>query len=791
MKLFVSDYTQNPQNVFYKTAAEIKGLEELKRAAARDHIAVEMKDGHREKNGFIAADCIMLDLDNTHSEDPAEWKTIGDVADAFPAVACYYIQSRNYMKIKKKTAKNGETTYYEAREKYHFYFPLSRTYTSYEEYERLMLTAAGLFPFFDLGAAKPAQFFYGVPKPAGDVIDGSMALDQYIAQQPASAVCEAVNAFTDKMRRGIYKSNPDITKAVRRLFNYFGLSAPLEQPKEQPGGRATDFEEYTRRYASQEALEIARAEQQRSVNWFTEFAQNHEIEIRRTYTISGPDHPEGLCFCVYWPWEAEHSMNGADNEAVVIIDLGGRLSFLCRHSHGGMYSWKDYRAYYENRDQDRLIAGWNQYAQQAAQSAPQTVSAAAGGESPAGTAQSPQNGAQAPTMEAGALPGLLTYSDAVSIFEAADDSTIELKSFPTFSKTAKIKRHDSVVIAADTGVGKSSLAINFLNDLNADYPCIYLNLEMDAIDVLRRLAAIHSGIEIDRIEGYKTDEKTAAAVNITLQAITGRKPLQVIQGAYMLETIEDIVSKSTEGRAEPTMVFIDHSLLVDTKSSTGGRYDRFTQISEGLRKMALRYNIVLFVLLQQNRAGKADENERPKNSSLKESGSWENDATQICFLWYDPDVRRKKLLLTKNRHGSGGEFPLNYWQKTQTYTEAAEGTPGAPPAGSTAPRKPSKRERQQQKLISAYNDAYIATFGQPTIRAMAEAADVTTSTIKSWIKEYGGCMVDGKPIDPAGIDAVVEYTDFVKLTPAENSENPFEKTEQGKPTAGQMKIERY
>lgn len=381
--------------------------------------------------------------------------------------------------------------------------------------------------------------------------------------------------------------------------------------------------------------------------------------------------------------------------------------------------------------------------------------------------------------ETGDPPGLLTYSDAVSIFEAADDSTIELKSFPTFSKTAKIKRHDSVVIAADTGVGKSSLAINFLNDLNADYPCIYLNLEMDAIDVLRRLAAIHSGIEIDRIEGYKNDEKTAAAVNITLQAITGRKPLQVIQGAYMLEDIEEIIKRSTKGRADPTMVFIDHSLLVDTKSSTGGRYDRFTQISEGLRKMALRYDVVLFVLLQQSRAGKADENERPKNSSLKESGSWENDATQICFLWYDPDARRKKLLLTKNRHGSGGEFALNYWQKTQTYTEAAEGAA----AGSPAPRKPSKRDRQKMKLISAYNDAYIATFGQPTLQAIADAAGVTTSTIKTWIKEYGGFMIDGKPVDPAGIDVVVEQQ-FVKLTPADDSENPFEGSEQAGPAAG-------
>lgn len=381
----------------------------------------------------------------------------------------------------------------------------------------------------------------------------------------------------------------------------------------------------------------------------------------------------------------------------------------------------------------------------------------------------------------GDLPGLLTYSDAVNIFETADDDIIEFKSFPTFGKTAKIKLHDSIVIAADTGVGKSSLAINFLNDLNPDYPCIYINLEMDAIDVLRRLTAIHSGIEIDRIEGYKNDEKTAAAVNISLQAITGRKPLQVIQGAYMLQDIEDIIRRSTKGRTEPTAVFIDHSLLVDTKNNTGGRYDRFTQISEGLRKMALRYDIILFVLLQQSRAGKSDENERPKNSSLKESGSWENDATQICFLWYDPDTKRKKLLLTKNRHGDGGEFTLNYWKKTQTYTEAAEGTPGAP-AGDTMPRKLSKRERQKQKLVRAYDDAYIATFGQPTIRAMAEAADVTTSTIKAWIKEHGGCLVNGKPQDPAGIDTVVEYTGFVKLTPADD--NPFDEPEQKGPAAG-------
>ena len=384
------------------------------------------------------------------------------------------------------------------------------------------------------------------------------------------------------------------------------------------------------------------------------------------------------------------------------------------------------------------------------------------------------------------LPGVLTYSAAVNIFETADNETIELKSFPTFSKTARIKKHDSIVIAADTGGGKSSLAINFMHDLSENYPCIYINLEMDTIDVLQRLVAIQSGLEIDRIQGYQNDEQTAAAVNIALQSITSREPVQIIQGAYMLEDVQDIIEKSIKGREKPTAVFIDHSLLMDTRQGASGRYDRFTQLSEGLRKMALKYNIILFVLLQQNRAGKAVEEERPKNSSLKESGSWENDSTQICFLWYDPAEHRKKLLLTKNRHGSIGEFPLTYWSKTQTYTEASDANRAAGTTVSEFNRPASsRRERQREKLEQAYIIAYTMTNGKPTLRAIAEAADVATSTVKGWIKEYGGCTVDGVQQDPAGIDTEVEYHGFIKLTATE--ENPMEEDGQSAANATPLK----
>lgn len=379
-----------------------------------------------------------------------------------------------------------------------------------------------------------------------------------------------------------------------------------------------------------------------------------------------------------------------------------------------------------------------------------------------------------------ALPGMLTYNDAVNIFQLADDRIIKFKSFPTFGKTAKIKLHDSVVIAADTGAGKSSLAINFLNDLNNEYPVIYFNLEMDSLTILRRLVAIYSGIELDIIEGYQHDEKTRAAVNKALQVITARQPLQILKDVYSLEKIEATIKHATQNREEPTIVIVDHSLLVKTEAPINNRYERFTHISEELRRMSRTYNIILFILLQQNREGKKDDTEPPTNSSLKESGSWENDATQIVFLWYDPAIKRKKLLITKNRNGDSGEFPLNYWKKTQTYTEMQAGTLKTAPAV-TEPHKQTKREKQKQKLITAFEDALITTNGHPTIQAMAEAADVTTSTIKSWIKEYGGCTVDGIEQDPAGINTTVDYTGFVKLTPADN--NPFDDPgETGQPT---------
>ena len=271
--------------------------------------------------------------------------------------------------------------------------------------------------------------------------------------------------------------------------------------------------------------------------------------------------------------------------------------------------------------------------------------------------------------------GLLTLERAISIFEAVDDHYLEMPHFPQLSDMLKIKTHDTIVIAADTGAGKSSLALNFLHELQDRYPALYINLEMDEATILQRLVSIHTGIELDEIEGYKHDSNTRSKVNAAISEIVGRKDISLLADVYDLAEIEKQIQAATAGRTEPTIVFIDTGLLVTTGNKSASRYERFTKISEELRRISRLNNIVMFVLLQQNRAGKQDENKEPTNSSLKESGSWENDATKIMFLWWNDAANSKELVITKNRSGRTGSIKLNYNKHTQTYREAEDGWP--------------------------------------------------------------------------------------------------------------------
>ena len=332
MRLYLADCRQNEKNTIYRTETEVNSLSDFKKAMRLDHLAPKMESWQRSNDNFLEADAVVVDLDNTHSSDPADWKTLDDVAEAFPDVLFYWVQSRNYMKI--KTDKKGIR--HEAREKWHIYFPMSRTFKSFQEYKLLLLKVAAVFPYFDLGAAKPAQPFYGVSDPVAGKEPGELFIDEYMDQVTPEEYQQSIEDFKSR-----FDQTTEAKKAVVQLYNYFGIES------EEKDQALDDYE------LCPEGLDwIRHAGQRQAIRWLENWTEKHDIKLGTRYKIDTKDHPGAVVVCVTCPWEDSHTEDTGEKQSVIIIDMSGKLNYLCRHGHCTEKSWTDYRAYYEAKNPD-------------------------------------------------------------------------------------------------------------------------------------------------------------------------------------------------------------------------------------------------------------------------------------------------------------------------------------------------------------------------------------------------------------------------------------------------------
>jgi putative DNA primase/helicase len=85
--LYSSDIIGNPGNCSYPNKNTITDATSLQLAVCHDYVCAEYKNNYRNGDNFLGADCLPVDCDNDHSENPADWVLPADVADAFPASA--------------------------------------------------------------------------------------------------------------------------------------------------------------------------------------------------------------------------------------------------------------------------------------------------------------------------------------------------------------------------------------------------------------------------------------------------------------------------------------------------------------------------------------------------------------------------------------------------------------------------------------------------------------------------------------------------------------------------------
>lgn len=169
--LYHSDRVGVANNCLYPTAVVVSDTDSFKEAVSHDYVAVEYKNGYRSNDNFIKTDCLVLDCDNDHSEDPAEWVRPEDIHEALPGVAFGVHFSRNHEK-----KKNGKA----ARPKFHCFFPISEE-TNPEEYKAMKQQVRAIFPFFDPNAVDAARFFFGTTDAKVELFDGEDTIDTIVS----------------------------------------------------------------------------------------------------------------------------------------------------------------------------------------------------------------------------------------------------------------------------------------------------------------------------------------------------------------------------------------------------------------------------------------------------------------------------------------------------------------------------------------------------------------------------------------------------------------------------------
>ncbi|WP_311080923.1 replicative DNA helicase [Paenibacillus polymyxa] len=270
------------------------------------------------------------------------------------------------------------------------------------------------------------------------------------------------------------------------------------------------------------------------------------------------------------------------------------------------------------------------------------------------------------------------------------------------SITGGLQQSDLIIVAARPSVGKTAFALNISQNIAVQVKetVAIFSLEMSAGQLAQRMASAEGHLDASAMKSgdLKDDdwEKLADAVG-TL----GNTQIFVDDSPGI--TIQDICSKCRRLKKEHglALIVIDYLQLIEIagrKKSAENRQQEVSMISRTLKHLARELDVPIIALSQLSRAVEQRQDKRPMMSDLRESGSIEQDADIVAFLYrddyYNQDTERKniiEIIIGKQRNGPVGTVELVFlknYNKFANYERAhSEYQPAAP-----HPQKNSKRQ---------------------------------------------------------------------------------------------------
>lgn len=251
--------------------------------------------------------------------------------------------------------------------------------------------------------------------------------------------------------------------------------------------------------------------------------------------------------------------------------------------------------------------------------------------------------------------------------------------------TAGLAKTDYMLLAARPSMGKTALALNIALNIAKNIgverkappgKVLFFSLEMSKELLGARLISAEAMLESHRMRlGRLADEEW----NTLFTAADVLQKLDMTIDDYSGHTVTSMLAAARRVKEKYglSIIIIDYLQLIQSDNK-GSRYEVVSEISRMLKSMARSLEVPVLALSQLSRAVESRQDKRPMLSDLRESGSLEQDADLVAFLYRDDyynsntDIDYTELFLAKNRNGPTGAVKLSFDKAKAKFTTYQE-----------------------------------------------------------------------------------------------------------------------
>jgi replicative DNA helicase len=238
------------------------------------------------------------------------------------------------------------------------------------------------------------------------------------------------------------------------------------------------------------------------------------------------------------------------------------------------------------------------------------------------------------------------------------------------NKTAGLQRSDLIILAARPAMGKTAFVLNLAQNvgLHEKQSVLFFSLEMGKDQLVDRMLASESGVDAWNIRTGNLSDEDFEKLGQAMGALS-EAPIY-IDDTPGITVLEMRTKARREAQKHPLGLIVIDYLQLMSGSRAGGDFNRVQEVSEisrGLKLIARELNVPVIALSQLSRSVESRSPQIPQLSDLRESGSIEQDADIVAFLYredyYNPETDRQHitdLILAKHRNGPTGRIELYF-----------------------------------------------------------------------------------------------------------------------------------